>query len=128
MCSHVTRVQITDSARTLSKVRLSDFCDVFLCSLLTSNNVISLAIWCDRHLKIFQTNISLDLRARSILLSEKFPCTSFTNNQIVLETILSSILQNRKVNHVWCVVCGVCDIMRLNLCNLDRNQLFYSLI
>ena len=42
----LTWVQSTISARTLSKFRLSGVSEMFFCTLLTSGNLISLAIWC----------------------------------------------------------------------------------
>ena len=42
----LTWVQSTRSARTLSKFRLSGVSEMFFCTLLTSGNLISLAIWC----------------------------------------------------------------------------------
>ena len=42
----LTWVQSTSSARTLSKFRLSGVSEMFFCTLLTSGNLISLAIWC----------------------------------------------------------------------------------
>ena len=48
----ITRAQITNSARTLSKFRLCMpwlSIKFFSCELLTSNNMISLASWCNKH-------------------------------------------------------------------------------
>lgn len=65
-CKVVTRVQITNTTRMLSKFRLSR------CTLLRSNNVFFRAMWCNNPLKIFQRlQIALALRARGILLSLK---------------------------------------------------------
>ena len=45
----------------------------FSCTLLTSNNMISLAIWCNKHLEIFERlQTALALQAHAILLSLKF--------------------------------------------------------
>ena len=56
---------------TFSKCLLSWLSMMFLwCRLLTSNNMILLVIWCNKHLKIFQRlHISLTLQACAILLS-----------------------------------------------------------
>ena len=50
-CKVETGVQVTNSARTLPKfMSVFTFCDVFSCSLKGSNNMISHAIWCNKHL------------------------------------------------------------------------------
>ena len=47
---HVTRVQITNSAHAFKISSFLAFCGLFSCTLLTSNSMISLAIWYDKHL------------------------------------------------------------------------------
>ena len=57
-------------ALKISSVSLLD--DVVSCKLSTSNNMISLAIWCNKHLQIFQRLlIALALRVCAILMSVK---------------------------------------------------------
>ena len=69
---YVTPVQITNSMDSLSKLGLSYLGNVFSCALLTSDDMISLAIWCNMHLKLFHTpQIALALWACAILLSLK---------------------------------------------------------
>ena len=46
------------------------FCNVFSCTLLTSKNIISLAIWCNKQLKILQRlQIAFAIKICAILLS-----------------------------------------------------------
>ena len=64
----LTWVQSTRSARTLSKFRLSGVSEMFFCTLLTSGNLISLAIWCKSFKDI---QIALALLAHASLVSLK---------------------------------------------------------
>ena len=68
---HACKLQIA-RAHAFKILSVLTSCDVFSCTLLRSNNMISLAIWCNKHLQIFQRpQMALALRARAILLSSK---------------------------------------------------------
>ena len=63
-------------------------CDAFLCTLLTSNNMISLTVWCNKHLERLQ--IAFARWAYAILLSLK--------NLLVL-ILTTNCIQNRVITY-----------------------------
>ena len=68
-CILMQQVQITKTAHTFKIWSVLLFPEVISCKLLTSNNIISLEIWCNRHLEIVQiVQSTLDIWAHSIFL------------------------------------------------------------
>ena len=72
---YVTPVQITNSMDSLSKLGLSYLGNVFSCALLTSDDMISLAIWCNMHLKLsYTTNCTCPMGLCNFVVFEEFTC------------------------------------------------------
>lgn len=103
---HVTRVQITKSACKHSKFLPSWFSVMlFSFTLLTSNNMTSLAIWCNKHWQIFQRlQIALALYAFTIFLSWKSTWNhviTYTNfydlTLFVAQTLMLQLWVNNKI-------------------------------
>ena len=95
----VTRVQITNRAFEISS--MLTFCDVFSCTLLTSNNMFSLAIWRQWTLVI----ILKTTRARAIFLYLKnYACLltpNCTRNHVITYTNVDRMLTCKHILWGW---------------------------
>ena len=81
-CKVVTRMQSINSAQTFSILSVLTFCDVFSCTLLTSNNMISLAIWC--YMKFVNWSRTANC-SRNFVVFGKFTCA--WKHQIALRIV-----------------------------------------
>lgn len=130
-CKVVTRVQITNTTRTLSKFRLSR------CTLLTSNNVFSRAMWYNNPLKIFQRlQMALAIRARGILSSlkkllvfikTKLHVVTYTNIKILFaQCDYFQIIYNTQPERPETLKPSRWKIVSLNLINERRGKMKYN--
>ena len=77
---------------TLSKFHLSWLCAVFTCTILTSNNTISLALWCTKTLVNFSKtiNCTCSTGSRNFVVLKKF--THAYRHQITLKITLLPLI------------------------------------
>ena len=110
--------------RTLSKFCLSwfDFCDIFPCTLLTSNYMISFAILCNKHLKDYIFHLPYRL-VQFFLVWKIYLCLCTTNVPLnpfitftycLLFTTYTCYFMKRKLFRNWgsWLLTGSQDLMR----------------